>query len=85
MEYMAVVSGGRPSWKQEYATRPNIHKGTAGGRAIQFGAATDDQTAADTNKLSGNVSTGAATFSFIQVLSDFSLPRFLQSGQHQHC
>ena len=32
------------------------------------GAATDDQTAADTNKLSGNVSTGAATFSFIQAL-----------------
>ena len=36
-------------------------------RAFQFSAATDDQTAADTNKLSGNVSTGAATFSFIQV------------------
>lgn len=43
------------------------YKGTAGGRAFQFGAASDDQTAADTNKLSGNVSTGAATFSFIQV------------------
>lgn len=27
------------------------------------------QTAADTSQLSGNVSTGAATFSFIQVMS----------------
>ena len=42
-------------------------QGTAGGLAIQFSACTDEQTAADTNQLSGNVSTGAATFSFIQV------------------
>ena len=42
-------------------------QGTAGGEAIQFGAARDRQTAADTSALSGNVSTGAATFSFIQV------------------
>lgn len=42
-------------------------QGTAGGEAFQFGAARDSQTAADTNQLSGNVSTGAATFAFIQV------------------
>lgn len=69
MEYKASVKGGHPSWTQEYRQRPRIYKGTGGGRAFQFGAATDDQTAADTNKLSGNVSTGAATFSFIQVLN----------------
>ena len=67
MEYSATVSGGVPNWKREYSQKPNVYKGTAGGRAIQFGAASDDQTAADTNKLSGSVSTGAATFSFIQV------------------
>ncbi len=42
-------------------------QGTAGGEAFQFGAARDSQTAADTSQLSGNVSTGAATFAFIQV------------------
>ena len=42
-------------------------QGTNGGEAFQFGAARDAQTAADTSQLSGNVSTGAATFSFIQV------------------
>lgn len=67
MEWKASVSSGAPKWKQEYRFQPRVYKGTAGGRAYQFGAATDDQTAADTNKLSGNVSTGAATFSFIQV------------------
>lgn len=44
-----------------------VLQGTHGGLAIQFSACTDEQTAADTNQLSGNVSTGAATFSFIQV------------------
>lgn len=44
-------------------------QGTNGGEAFQFGAARDAQTAADTSQLSGNVSTGAATFSFIQVLA----------------
>lgn len=43
-------------------------QGTQGGEAIQFGAARDSQTAADTSALSGNVSTGAATFSFIQAI-----------------
>ena len=43
-------------------------QGTNGGEAIQFGAARDSQTAADTSALSGNVSTGAATFSFIQAI-----------------
>lgn len=43
-------------------------QGTRGGEAIQFGAARDSQTAADTSALSGNVSTGAATFSFIQAI-----------------
>ena len=42
-------------------------QGTQGGECIQFGAARDSQTAADTSQLSGGVATGAATFSFIQV------------------
>jgi len=44
---------------------PRCAQGTAGGEAIQFGASRDRQTAADTAALSGNVSTGAATFAFI--------------------
>ena len=45
-------------------------QGTAGGEAIQFGASRDRQTAADTAALSGNVSTGAATFAFIQARAE---------------
>lgn len=42
-------------------------QGTRGGECIQIGAAADSQTAADTNRLSGTVATGAATFAFIQA------------------
>lgn len=42
-------------------------QGTAGGEALQIGAARDKQTAADTAAMSGGASTGAATFAFIQV------------------
>lgn len=45
-----------------------MYKGTAGGFAVQFGAARDSQVAADTAQLSGTVSTGAATFAFIQAI-----------------
>lgn len=44
-----------------------VWQGTHGGWAVQFAAAKDDQTAADTAQLSGDVSTGAATYAFIQV------------------
>lgn len=43
-------------------------QGTAGGRAVQISAASDDQVAADTSALSGGTHTGAATFSFIQAI-----------------
>ena len=56
------------SWQNEYARRPRVYKGTAGGEAIQFGASRDSQTAADTAALSGTVSTGAATFCFIEAV-----------------
>ena len=42
-------------------------QGTAGGEALQIGAARDKQTAADTAAMSGGANTGAATFAFIQV------------------
>lgn len=48
-------------------------QGTRGGEAFQFGASRDSQTAADTSQLSGGISTGAATFSFIQVKQRSSL------------
>ena len=43
-----------------------LPQGTNGGEVIQFGASRDKQTAADTSQLAG-VSTGAATFAFIQA------------------
>ena len=59
-----------------------LRQGTQGGEAIQFGAARDSQTAADTAALSGHVSTGAATFSFIQAIeragTNISYGRLLQ-------
>ena len=58
-------------------------QGTQGGEAIQFGAARDSQTAADTAQLSGHVSTGAATFAFIQAVeragTNISYGRLLQA------
>ena len=64
----------------DHSTR--LWQGTQGGEAIQFGAARDSQTAADTAALSGHVSTGAATFSFIQAIeragTNISYGRLLQ-------
>ncbi|DBA75792.1 TPA: hypothetical protein ACH3X1_010200 [Trebouxia sp. C0004] len=68
LPYRSKIKHGQPQWKQEYAGPTSVWKGTAGGEAFQFGAARDSQTAADTSALSGNVSTGAATFSFIQAI-----------------
>lgn len=48
--------------------RPTYYKGTNGGEVIQFGASRDKQTAADTSQLSGGVSTGAATYAFINAI-----------------
>lgn len=44
-------------------------QGTAGGEVLQIGASRDKQTAADTASMTGGISTGAATFAFIQVPS----------------
>lgn len=50
-----------------------VFKGTSGGLAVQFGACQDSQTAADTAALSKDrVSTGAATFLFIQAIEHLS-------------
>eukprot|EP00891_Asterochloris_glomerata_P006541 jgi/Astpho2/6541/gw1.00099.4.1_t len=71
MPYICKFQQGRVNWVAEPPTR--AYKGTHGGLAIQFSACTDEQTAADTNQLSGNVSTGAATFSFIQAVEQFGI------------
>ncbi|KAK9819981.1 hypothetical protein WJX72_004748 [[Myrmecia] bisecta] len=68
LPYSCKTQQGRVDWATEYSHPTSAYKGTAGGLAIQFGAASDDQTAADTAALSGNVATGAATFSFIQAI-----------------
>ena len=52
---------------EEFLSSTLVHQGTAGGEALQIGAARDKQTAADTAAMSGGASTGAATFAFIQA------------------
>ena len=48
------IKHGVPTWKNEYGPgRLRSYKGTAGGLAIQFAAAGDKETAADTSALSG--------------------------------
>ncbi|PSC73732.1 metacaspase-1 isoform X2 isoform B [Micractinium conductrix] len=67
LPYQAHVRGGYAAWEASYHYTRS-HKGTAGGFAVQFGASKDSQTAADTQALAGNTSTGAATFCFIQAI-----------------
>ncbi|KAL4438686.1 hypothetical protein ABPG77_006290 [Micractinium sp. CCAP 211/92] len=67
LPFQAHVRGGYAQWESSYHYTRS-HKGTAGGFAVQFGAAKDSQTAADTQALAGNTSTGAATFCFIQAI-----------------
>jgi metacaspase-1 len=55
---------GAPAWTQVG------RKGSAG-IVWQFSACSDGTTAADTNSLSGNAFTGAATFSFIHAIETF--------------
>jgi hypothetical protein len=58
---------GAPAWSQVG------HRGTAGGVAFHFSACSDHQTAADTNRLAGDASTGAATFCFIHAIETFGV------------
>jgi hypothetical protein len=57
--------GGAPAWTHVG------RRGAAGGVAWHFSACSDHQTAADTNRLSGSASTGAATFCFIHAIETF--------------
>lgn len=74
LPFTASSRGGYPTWESQYA-HPVIaqRKGTAGGFCVQFGASRDHQTAADTRAMSGYVSTGAATFSFIRAIENKGL------------
>ena len=52
LPFQAHVRGGYAQWEPTFHyTR--VHKGTAGGFAVQFSAAKDSQTAADTQALAG--------------------------------
>ena len=68
LPYRTELTAAGASWEREYTHQPKLYKGTSGGLAVQFGAARDSQVAADTAQLSGTVSTGAATFAFIQAI-----------------
>ncbi|TQD78068.1 hypothetical protein C1H46_036381 [Malus baccata] len=47
-----------------------IYKGTNGGLAVSISACDDHQTSSDTTALSGYISTGALTYSFIQAMEN---------------
>ena len=69
LEYRTEMTPRGASWAAEYGPRgPRVKKGTAGGLCVQFGSSRDSQTSADTAALSGTVSTGAATWSFINAI-----------------
>ncbi|XP_057977354.1 metacaspase-1-like [Malania oleifera] len=51
-------------------SRPSTYKGTDGGLALCFSACDDHQTSADTKALSGSVTTGVLTYSFIQAVQN---------------
>eukprot|EP00192_Tetraselmis_astigmatica_P004385 CAMPEP_0117667254 /NCGR_PEP_ID=MMETSP0804-20121206/10853_1 /TAXON_ID=1074897 /ORGANISM="Tetraselmis astigmatica, Strain CCMP880" /LENGTH=429 /DNA_ID=CAMNT_0005474937 /DNA_START=80 /DNA_END=1369 /DNA_ORIENTATION=- len=71
---VSEVTGMR--WASTYSKGyTRVYKGTAGGRAIQISACSDQQTAADTNAMSRSVHTGAATYSFIEAIE--------RGGSHQ--
>jgi len=73
LPYQATVRQGYASWNSTYSRQTRSYKGTAGGFAVQFSAAKDSQTAADTAKLSGGVATGAATFCFIKAVEELGI------------
>ncbi|KAG8650362.1 hypothetical protein MANES_07G031800v8 [Manihot esculenta] len=57
------------TWEDQTCS-PDTYKGTSGGLALCFSACNDNQTSVDTNALSGNASTGALTYSFIQAVEN---------------
>ena len=52
LPFQAHVRGGYAQWEPTF-NYTRVHKGTAGGFAVQFSAAKDSQTAADTQALAG--------------------------------
>ena len=69
LEFRTEMTPRGASWAAEYGPRgPKVKKSTSGGLAIQFGSSRDSQTSADTAALSGTVSTGAATWAFINSI-----------------
>ena len=69
LEFRTEMTPRGAAWGAEYGGRgPRVKKGTAGGLAVQFGSSRDSQTSADTAALSGTVSTGAATWAFINAI-----------------
>ena len=70
LPFSATVKNGTAQWDSAYHRPTRAWKGTNGGFCVQFSAALDSQTAADTARLSGGVATGAATFCFIKAVED---------------
>ena len=69
LPYRTEMTPRGASWAAEYGPRgPRSKKDTSGGLAVQFGSSRDSQVSADTAALSGTVSTGAATWAFINAI-----------------
>ncbi|XP_059648056.1 metacaspase-1-like isoform X2 [Cornus florida] len=55
---------------EDHSCLAATYKGTSGGLAISFSSCDDHQLSVDTTAFTGNVSTGAMTYSFIQALQN---------------
>ncbi|ONH90525.1 hypothetical protein PRUPE_8G059400 [Prunus persica] len=55
---------------EDHGRWSSVYKGTSGGLAVSISACDDHQTSSDTTALSGDTSTGALTYSFIQAVEN---------------
>ena len=79
------IKHGMPTWKNEYGPgRLRSYKGTAGGLAIQFAAAGDKETAADTSALSGEPTESARVGYETRARSDQLTWHVLRAGRPQY-
>ncbi|KAM7478975.1 hypothetical protein LguiA_027188 [Lonicera macranthoides] len=70
---------------EDHSQLSATYKGTSGGLAISLSACDDHQISVDTTSLSGNASTGAMTYSFIQAVQNepgITYGRLLNAMRH---
>ncbi|KAK3268887.1 hypothetical protein CYMTET_22635 [Cymbomonas tetramitiformis] len=73
LQFTCRMDQGGATWEDERCkggrhSRHQSFSSTQGGDAVLFSGCQDNQTSADTNAMSGNVSTGAMTYCFIEAI-----------------